>query len=115
MKQVISITLLLLTLVVNVLPYIPASECDMPCCQPEISCCSNDEQISPASMTQCEQIISVPLVEGPFSKYKLQKEMPLEGTPVVHRVPVAAAVYGKCPAQVPEAELPPSFLFPLLI
>jgi len=115
MKQVLTLTILICTATVNVFPFIPAVECDMPCCQPVVSCCNMDEKASSVSMTQCETVVFVPMISAPLFKHQLLKELPLDGTPVVHQVPVAAAVYGKCPAQEPEAEPPPSFLFPLLI
>jgi hypothetical protein len=115
MKKFIALTIISFSLVVNLLPFVPAGECDMSCCQTEISCCEIEKPACPVSMIQCETTVFVPMISAPPLKFQLQKDLSQVRMSVVHQVPVAAAVHGNYLAQIPEAEPPPSFLFPLLI
>ncbi|MBV54443.1 MAG: hypothetical protein CMG27_01445 [Candidatus Marinimicrobia bacterium] len=115
MKKFIALTIISFSLVVNLLPFIPTGECDMMCCMPEPSCCEIEKIECSVYMTQCETAIFVPMISAPLTKYQLQKDLSLVRMSVVHQVPVTAAVHESYLAQIPEAEPPPSFLFPLLI
>lgn len=91
--------------------------CDMPCCQPELSCCEMAKIVTcESSMTACDTPLLIPIVVAPVNKIEQQVNITIFA---IHEVPTARIseqyFHQSKLDQTSAPEPPPSYRIPLLI
>ncbi len=113
-RKITTVSLIALALGLSATPLFSKSECEMPCCEPETTCCEFQEITScPMEMVSCETTVFFPLLSAPKAKADTRVTVSIQQLALIER-PIPKEIiritdYAYCSHPEP----PPSFLTPL--